>query len=92
MNIAADRTHDALLNHPNHPEKPTMMTTNDKALVFAKAFSQLGTGNTLHVYVDGVVLFIEGGSDRHLAVRRSGSRPMRSRTRSGFGSQSIANC
>lgn len=46
-----------------------MITTNDKALVFAKAFSQLGTGNTLHVYVDGVVVFIEGGSDRHLAVR-----------------------
>lgn len=42
---------------------------NRKALVFAQAMHRISPVNTLHVYADGIVLFLEATPDRHSAVR-----------------------
>lgn len=42
---------------------------NEKAKTLAKWFGAFGDADTLHVYLDGVVMVLGGPADRHLSVR-----------------------
>ena len=42
---------------------------NEMAKTLAKWFGAFGDADTLHVYLDGVVVVLGGPADRHLAVR-----------------------
>lgn len=42
---------------------------NAQAQVLAQGFARFGDADTLHIYLDGVVVVLGGGSDRHLDYR-----------------------
>ena len=42
---------------------------NAQAQALAQGFARFGNADTLHIYFDGVVVVLGGGSDRHLDYR-----------------------